>query len=299
MNGKRRAGDGASQGARLDDAFRLETAGSLEAADALYRRVAEEAEDPRQRARALLRRAHVHRSWGVWVEAVRLAQSGRALARQVGDGALEGELLNAEGAVHQARGEHEEARRLFRGILGITDDPRVRGIALQNLGAISAAEKRFGEAEPYFRESAECFREAGYPRGEAMAAANRGRVLVDQGRAADAIPALDAAAAAAVRVGDLELHALVMLNLAEAQLDVGSVEEAAENLTQAIGYFTAEENPWRVVECLRLQGDLAHRAEDADEAERCWTKGLDLARALEAGPEVELLERRLARLRAR
>lgn len=279
---------------RLEEGERLEKKGALEVADSLYREVVEQAPGSVGAARALLRRAHVHRSWGMWAEAVRLAQAGRALAHRHGERDLEAELLNAEGAVHQARGRLEEAEALFHGMLGIALSPRVRGVALQNLGSNAAMRGRFDEAAEHFAESSRSFQAAGYRRGEAFALNNRGRVLLDRGKAAAALEVLERAAALAGELEDLDLEATATLNLAEAHLGVEATEQAMDCISQAMGYFSSSQNPWRVVECLRIQGDIAQSEGDLDQARRAWTRAREIAETLDTRPELAELTRRLS-----
>jgi len=280
---------------RLEAATRLERAGSLADADALFLSVVEQA--PRQvaAARALLRRAHIHRAWGTWQDAIRFAQDGRALARQLGEPDLEAELLNAEGAVHQARGALDEAEALFTGMLGIARGVRVRGVALQNLGANAAMRRDFEEAARRFAGSEECFRKAGYRRGEAFALNNRGRALLDQGRPDQAQTALFRAAEIAAEVGDLDLRALATMNAAEAHLKRGERARAREYLSRACAYYNTTQNPGRVIECLKLEGDIALDAGDLKVTRLVWHEALDLAATMGAATEVTELRARLRR----
>jgi tetratricopeptide (TPR) repeat protein len=278
---------------RLHEAVELERAGALAEADALFSSVIDQAPQKITAARALLRRAHVHRAWGTWQDAIRFAQSGRGLAHQLGDVDLEAELLNAEGAVHQARGALDEAEALFTGMLGIAVDVRVRGVALQNLGANAALRKDFIEAARRFARSEECFRRAGYRRGEAFALNNRGRALLDQGHTDDALSAFMRSAALADEVGDLDLGALSTMNIAESLLKRGQPTVARESLSRACAYYNATQNPWRVVDCLRLEGDIALAEGNPALTRQTWAEALDLAVTVGAQAEITELRARL------
>src|SRR5688572_13324201 len=259
--------------ALLADGLKAERAGILDRADSIYRQVAETAATtPKLMAEVLLRRSHVHRSWGMSAEAIRLAQQGRALARQAQEGALEAELLNAEGAVHQSRGDLDEADRLFGSMIALTTDPRIQGIALQNLGGNAGMRGDLEEAERCFRDSSELFARAGYQRGEAICLNNHGRVLLDRSNFSASRPVLEKAVALAGEVGDMGLHALAALNLAEALLALGVLDQAQDCAAQAMGYFKASDNPWRTVDCLRMQGDICARKGEKANAGRCYER---------------------------
>jgi tetratricopeptide (TPR) repeat protein len=282
--------------ALLADGLKAEKAGVLDRADSIYREVGEAASTPRLMAEVLLRRSHVHRSWGMSAEAIRLAQQGRGLAHQAQMAELEAELLNAEGAVHQSRGDLDEADRLFGSMLAITEDARIRGIALQNLGGNAGMRGDLEEAERCFRSSAELFARAGYRRGEAFCVDNHGRVLLDRGDFDASRPVLEKAVALAGEVGDLDLLALATLNLGEALLSLGALDQAEDCAAQSLGYFTASDNPWRTVDCLRAQGDICARKGEKANARRCYERAMELALTLEAKFEVVELEKRLRAL---
>jgi tetratricopeptide (TPR) repeat protein len=292
-SGKGRARSDDDLRALLEEGRKAENAGVLDRADALYQEIAAEATSPTLAAEVLLRRSHVHRSWGMSAEAIRLAQKGRGLAHQARARELEAELLNAEGGVHQSRGDLDEADRLFGSMLALTDDARVRGIALQNLGGNAAIRGNFEEAERCFRESSELFERAGYRRGAAFALNNQGRVLLDRGSFEASRPVLERAVARAGEVEDLDLYALATLNLAEALLSLGSLDQAEDCAAQSLGYFTAAGNPWRAVDCLRIQGNICARRSDDSAAGRCYERALELAMEVEAKGEAAELQRLL------
>jgi tetratricopeptide (TPR) repeat protein len=282
---------------RLDAARKLESAGALGEADDLFRSIVDQVPRECAAARALLRRAHIHRAWGTWQDAIRLAQAGRGLARQLGEVDLEAELLNAEGAVHQARGALDEAEAMFTGMLGIALDVRIRGVALQNLGANAAMRRDFDEAARRFAGSEECFRRAGYRRGEAFALNNRGRALLDQGETLDeAMAVFVQASGLAAEVGDLDLRALALMNSAEAYLKRGERALARDYLSRACAYYNTTQNPGRVIECLKLEGDIALDAGDLKATRHVWHEALDLAVTMGAATEVTELRSRLRRL---
>jgi tetratricopeptide (TPR) repeat protein len=283
--------------AMLEEGLKAEKAGVLDRAESLYREVAEEATTPTLIAEVLLRRSHVHRSWGMSAEAIRLAQQGRGLARQAQAAKLEAELLNAEGAVHQSRGDFDEADRLFGSMLALTEDPRIRGIALQNLGGNAGMRGDLEEAERCFRDSSELFARAGYRRGEAFCMNNHGRVLLDRGNFQASRPVLDKAVALAGEVQDMDLLALARLNLAEALLALGALEQAQDCAAESLGYFTGANNPWRTVDCLRTQGDISVRMGEKVNAARCYERALELAGTLQAKVEMAELQKRLRALK--
>src|SRR5256885_1094916 len=91
------------------------------------------------------------------------------------------DAMNAEALVLVCQGAFVEALKLFNRILETTEEPRQRGIALQNIGTVMAQQGHLGTAERAFAESFGWFRHAQYRLGEAMALNNHARVALDRG----------------------------------------------------------------------------------------------------------------------
>jgi tetratricopeptide (TPR) repeat protein len=204
------------------------------------------------------------------------------------------EALNAEALVHLSRGDFASGEPLLRRMLEITQEPRLRGIALQNLGSIAAQSGEMDEAQRSFQKSYECFRAARYHRGEALSLNNVGRVMLDRGEAELGAEILRRAVELARAVEDGDLLAIAMTNLGEALMREGSLAEAEEMASSALGFYAMAGNTWRRVETLKLLGDIHARHGDHDTAVACWRQGLSLAREVGARVEIDLLERRLA-----
>jgi tetratricopeptide (TPR) repeat protein len=278
----------------IEQGIRYETGGVLERALTSYREAAAAANgDARAQAEALRRQADVLRSRCAWDESIHAARDSAAIAQESGHDDLVAEALNAEAAVYQSRGQLEHARELYEKMLGVTGDLRIRGIALQNLGAIAAMEGDFTGAEERFVESFECFQRGGYTRGVVFSLNNYGRAALDRGATDVAHPVLVRAEAVARDLMDLDLLALVRLNLAECLLSRSEVAGAEELASAALGYFGTTENHWRRIECLRLMGDIALVQNRADSARNFFEAALRLAQQVDASVEIRKLQERL------
>jgi tetratricopeptide (TPR) repeat protein len=279
----------------LDEGMRAETVGDLERAVALFSAAAT-ASDPAIAAEALTRLADVRRSRAEWEPALTAARRGRDIARAAGLDALVPHALVAEANVLMCRGDFREARTLFEQVLTLTGDARIRGLALQNLGSIMAQQGELGAAERYFAESYGQFQHAGYRRGEATALINYGRVTLDRGNPRLAEDLLCQALTAAREIEHAELTALATLNLAETRARLGDTAQAEDLASEALGIFTGCCNQWRQIECLRLIGAIHEQRGDAENATRCFERGLRLAREIGATVEIRSLDDCLCRL---
>lgn len=276
----------------IEEGLRLEKAGMLDRALAHYE-AATEGSDPLTVATAWRRRASVMRTRCEWDGALAAARESAAVAERHGLHDAHAEALNAEAAVFQSQGDFVAAVPLLERALEMTTAPRIRGVALQNLGGIAAEQGDLETAEHRFLESYRCFRDADYSWGQAFALNNYGRAAMDRGNLEIAERVLTQAVELARSVEDLDLSALATMNLAETMLAADDFDRAEEAASAALGYFDMVGNRWRRVECLRLLGDINRRHGDLEIAERCYTQGLALARELGVQLEIIRLEERL------
>jgi tetratricopeptide (TPR) repeat protein len=279
----------------IEEGLRLEKFGMLDRALAHYE-AASSGDDPLMVTTAWRRRASVLRTRCDWEGALAAARESAAVAVRHGLADAHAEALNAEAAVFQSQGDFAAARPLLERILGMTTDPRIRGVALQNLGSIAAEDGDFETAEHRFVESYRCFQAADYLWGQAFALNNYGRAAMDRENFEIAERVLVRAVDMAREIEDLDLAALATMNLAETMLCAGDLERADETASTALGYFDMAGNRWRRVECLRLLGDINRRDGQMDIARRCYAQGLELARELGVHLEVTRLEDRLRAL---
>jgi tetratricopeptide (TPR) repeat protein len=281
----------------IEEGLRLEKFGMLDRALAHYE-AATSGPDPLTVTTAWRRRASVLRTRCDWDGALAAARESAAVAVRHGLRDAHAEALNAEAAVFQSKGDFIAARPLLERILDMTTDPRIRGVALQNLGAIAAEGGDLETAEHRFLESYGCFQAADYAWGQAFALNNYGRAAMDRENFEIAERVLTRAVELAREIEDLDLAALATMNLAETMLCAGDLERADEAASTALGYFDMAGNRWRRVECLRLLGDINRRDGQAEIARRCYLQGLELARELGVQLEVTRLEDRLNALGA-
>ncbi|HEU4996024.1 MAG TPA: tetratricopeptide repeat protein [Gemmatimonadaceae bacterium] len=235
-----------------------------------YVAVASSTADPDVQAQALARQADVHRARCDWDLAIAAARAAQQVAAKAKLSERVAEAIIAECNVLISQGDFAAAMPKMDEVARSNTNPRLRAIALQNIGSMHAQSGAPGQAERAFRESLAVLRETGYERGEAIALNNLGRLALDSNDAVAALPLLERAFQLARDVNDSELAALAGLNLASALCIGGNVDRAQDLAMAALGYFADCENRWREIECLRLIGDLNLRAEDLVNASRCY-----------------------------
>ena len=285
-----------AHGEPLAEGVALQKAGDLAEALRRFREAANDA-DPRVASEALRRQASIHRLSSHWPEAIAATRASAELARKHGLVDLEAEALNAEAIVYQVRGAFDEATPLLDRVLELAGatHPKIRGNALQNLGAIAAQRGDFPTARARFLEAADAFRKAGYDWGEANVLNNFARAALDHGNFKLAGEMLRSAHGAARRVGDKDLISLSLMNMAEATLGAGDLPQAQQQAEEALMFFSAADNAPRQVECLRILGDIFHAQGSRDASISCWEQALQLATEHESISELRKVRERLAR----
>jgi tetratricopeptide (TPR) repeat protein len=278
----------------LDAAVAHERQGEVE--DALLHLRAAEAlagADAWLASEVLRRQAYLHHARSEWALSL-------DLARRAAD-AAEGAALNDQHAeariaiawVHVARGAYEEAIPELERVASLTEDARITGLAIHNLGAIAAERGDWELARRHFMESVQRFQSAGYQRGVAFAHNNFGRAALDHGNYVLAADLLQQAVSSARKAADPDLLALATMNVAEALGGTGELARAETMARAALAHFTTTGNGWRRVECGRLLGDLEKKADHDEAAREWWSSALETARSIGAQLEVAKLMERL------
>jgi tetratricopeptide (TPR) repeat protein len=282
----------------LEEGVRLERAGLLDRALDVLRSVVETSDNPDHISAALTHEADVHRAHCNWDESLRAARQAQEIARGAFLHQRVAEAVIAEANVHMSRGDFGDATLLLSMAAGEAD-PRIRGIAMQNLGTIHAQMGDLREAQNAFSQSLANFREAGYVRGEAIALNNFGRLAIDNGEADKAVPLLEQALQLGTEIEDVELAAMASINLAAALCCCGQLDRAQHLAMAALGYFSGCHNSFREIECLQLIGDINDKCEDRVNARRCYDLALRMADSIGAEVEQRVVKGKLDALIAR
>jgi tetratricopeptide (TPR) repeat protein len=285
----------ASESERISEGFRLQKAGLLEEALQLYDTVAK-SDDDASRASALCRMSDLFREWSSWDRAAECARESAILARRAGAYSLYAEALHAEANVYHQRGEFDAAIPLYEKVLEMPVDDRVRGLALQNMGAIAAQREDLDAAERLFLDSYWHFRRAGYDRGVAFVLNNQAAAALDRGRFSSAATIARQAIEAARQAGDFELLGIATLNYAEALAAQDDLPHAESLAAGALGFFVLANSDIHRAQCLRVLGDIYSKTGERARARACYTQGLELAMALGSRLDTEKLRQALARI---
>jgi tetratricopeptide (TPR) repeat protein len=285
----------ASESDRIDEGFRLQKAGLLEEALQQYDAAASSG-DVTVRARALCRKADLYREWSRWDQATDCARQGAALARGAGAYSLYAEAINAEANVYHQRGEFDAAVPLYERVIEMPVDDRVRGLALQNMGAIAAQREDLDGAERLFLDSYWHFRRAGYDRGVAFVLNNQAAAALDRGRFSSAATIARQAMEAARQVNDFELLGIATLNYAEALAAQEDLARAESLAAGALGFFVLAKSDVHRAQCLRVLGDIYVRRGELSRARACYMQGLEVAVPLGSRFDTDKLRSALADL---
>jgi tetratricopeptide (TPR) repeat protein len=285
----------ASESDRIDEGFRLQKAGLLEEALQQYE-AAVNSGDATVRARALCRKADLYRKWSRWDQAINCAREGATVARRAGAYSLYAEAITAEANVYHQRGEFDAAIPLYERVLEMPVEDRVRGLALQNMGAIAAQRADLDAAERLFLDSYWHFRRAGYDRGVAFVLNNQAAAALDRGRFSSAASIARQAMEAARHVDDFGLLGIATLNYAEALAAQGDLARAESLAAGALGFFVLAKSDVHRAQCLRVLGDIYVKRGELSRARACYMQGLEVAIPLGSRVDVDKLRNALSQL---
>jgi tetratricopeptide (TPR) repeat protein len=281
----------------IDLGLRHEKNGELDAALEHYRRAETESTDPMTISEAIRRQSVVYRRRSDWDASIELARKAGRVATEAQLTDQFAQSVNTEAATLLMRGDLPGASALFEKVAqGASSDPRVRAIALQNLGTIAAQTGEWDRSRECFRESVQCFQRAEDAWGEAVALNNYGRAALDHGNMIMAEELLEQAVAAARRVEDADSASLAMLNQAEALAGMQQLPRATALATTALEFYASSGNAFRHSEALRILGDIDLKRGDIPSARQRYTEALALASAADAPMEMEVVRARLAAL---
>ena len=283
----------------IETGLRLEKNGELDPAMQHYWRAEQESKDPFTISEAIRRQSIVMQRRSDWDRSIALARKAGQIASANGLLDQFAQTVNTEAATLLMRGDIAGASALFQKVVqGTSADPRVRAIALQNLGTIAAQTGEWTRSRECFRESVGCFQRAGDARGEAVALNNYGRAALDHGNMMMAEELLEQAVAAARRVEDFDSAALATLNQAEALAGMGQLPRATALATTALEFYSTSGNAFRHSEALRILGDIDLKGGDSAGARQRYTEALALAEAADAPVERDVIRARIAALGA-
>lgn len=281
----------------LADGIRYERGGVVHRARECFETVTRAVEDaPAEAAEAWWRLANLHRLHSAWDDALKAARTAGELARAHGLSNTEADALNIEGAVWSMRGDFGQARTLYARMLDLAQTEATRAKALQNLGTVAAEEGDLDEGERLFVESREAYRAGGDARGEANSLLNIGRLQLDRGLPDVAASTLEHAVHAARQAGDLEMHAVALLNHGMALSALGKVGQAEERITTAYGQFTIADIPVQRVRCLMQLATLAAIRKEHGAARVCLDHARDVASEAQLPRELRIIDAQLAAL---
>jgi tetratricopeptide (TPR) repeat protein len=218
------------------------------------------------------------------------------LARRAGEYSLYAEAVHAEANVYHQRGEFDAAVPLYERVLELPVDDRVRGLALQNMGAIAAQRADLDAAERLFLDSYWHFRRAGYDRGVAFVLNNQAAAALDRGRYSSAAAIARQAMEAARQTADFELLGIATLNYAEALAAQEDLARAESLAAGALGFFVLAKSDVHRAQCLRVLGDIYARRGEISRARACYMQGLEVAVPLGSRFDIEKLRGALADL---
>jgi tetratricopeptide (TPR) repeat protein len=206
----------------------------------LARELAEEMDDPVQRARVHALRAATLWYTGDFDAAEEEAEAGLALAREAGDRKWESSCHYTLGVVDFRRGEPASCAEKCKKALAIRreiGDRRGEASALQALSLVSRAIGEGDRVLDTMQEALAIWREIGERRGEGAMLVNLGSTLVDNARYEEGLGLLEQAIETHRETGAALNEAYALTNLGRAEDILGRIDDARVSWERALALF--------------------------------------------------------------
>ena len=184
-------------------------------------------------------------------------------------------------------GRPDEALAIAEDALAFVRDARQPFLLARGLAAVGFVRVFRGDPQgpgsPLDAAVALCT-EQGFKYFHAVVSAFQGASLAQSGRVEDGIATMRSNVDALRAMGSELLFTLVFASLASAHLAAGQVAEGLAAASEGLGCVERNGERWAEAELHRLRGRLlcARGMQDADGAEACFRKALDIARAQRA-----------------
>jgi tetratricopeptide (TPR) repeat protein len=239
--------------ARLSAGEAAERAGDYARAAAAYLEVTG-SDDRRLVANAQFRLGRLAWRRSDFSAALRLYQTARTLATELGDQELLARVENGVGAVHYARGAYGDARTFYDRALALTRDEAARAKILLNLGVIANIEGDLEAARDSYLVSRAIARDLGDREGEAYALHNLGMLYADRGEWQEAREAYAQCLALAEAQGNRQMAATLLINEAELHCRQGRFDDAVSACERSLAILSEIGDEVTLGEALRWQG---------------------------------------------
>ena len=178
------------------------------------------------------------------------------------DPVLKARILGHRANIHYVAGQPQEAVRGYEAAIeaaGHVLDMQGLGGIYEGLALSLRKMGQYGRALDYAQRSLRLFQTLHDVRMSAQLRNNMAEILLEQGRPEDAKRLFLEGADELSRVGDKELLPHLLAGVAEADLELGAVEEAETGIAIALEAAEVSKDPLARLEALRIAGRISHR----------------------------------------
>jgi tetratricopeptide (TPR) repeat protein len=234
--------------------------------------------DPRRRVRALQLAADVVMLSARPADARPRLERALAIAREVGDGALESAAMHSLATIALLSGSHEEAVKQLHEAMVLarkSDNPVTEAMTLTNLAAIKRMAGQRDEGFEMQKQALAIHRRIGSKRGESLCLGNVAVYHSDCGRPEEALAACDEAIEAARASENRRTEGIVHGTRGEVLRKLGRLAEAAGEYRQAIAiHIEIYNRAYEAYDRCRLALVIL-RMGDGHEARVQWRQGFE------------------------
>jgi len=226
----------------------------------------------------LINLGELYRERSKYEDALKAYKESLQIQRDVGDEYRQALCLNNIGIVYLTKGQPSDALTYYERALELrkkTNVPSEVGESLHNLGEASLKAGDYGQSLDYHLKALELFRSSGDKSGAAIQSYSMGTIFEYQGRYGAALKSKEEALKSYRELQDRSFWmAEILSGYGNSLSQVGRMDEAQKNLTEAMALAKELQNKTLIAQILNFQGDTFYYRGDIKSAEELFTQAV-------------------------
>jgi len=223
---------------------------------------------------------HIHRDVNEWDESKRWFKKSMELSDRIGDNLGRVDAYRGLGKVLWNMGEFDKAMEIYHQAVEISTkikDKDALGSIYIDLGNVYNEKGDLDEAKGYYEKAFPLLEETKNYRELARAYNNIGDIMLQRKEWENAIEYFQKCKIEAEKILSDLMTGWSMFNLAEAQMNLGKLEEAQENANRSLSVLRVTDDERGISSALKLLGDIYAAKKDWLKADEALEESLEYA----------------------
>ena len=257
-----------------------------------YRQAARDANTaslPVMEARAYRGTAHVHREQSELEDAKRWFKKAADLSKTIGDNIGMIDAWRGMGKVYWSLGKFNDAYDVYKDALDLAEklkDNELLGIMLIDIGNVYNERGELDDAENHYLRAIPLLEEKKNYEELSRAYNNIGDLMLQRKEWKKSIDYFQKSKEEGERILSDKMTGWAIFNMAEAQMNLGDVEKAHENITKALALLRVVDDKRGIFAALKILGEVYAKKKDWEKADEAFAESLEYAKKTHSPQEV-------------